>query len=263
MPDYRSTGAAPLPDIPNPVPVKEAIRKTGRSIEIPKGGIDWFGPFDSYAELYRIAEVSRFEDLQELGVVPAHLSEKETADAMAADEAAFEEQQRVQAERHHCSCQDAGSRSAEPRRRSRQHANLASLLRTAYPRARANDDPGVRHVHYHLRRWFSKPVRLLLGVAAVENIIVGMDGTLVMAPTVHVVRANMIQLSSGSRLRFEGGVVDVSCETLHGAPEDTEPSSSPPVHVPETWPHIDRPPRRPPVMYAKYLTGYSREFTRQ
>lgn len=262
MSEHRSTGAAPLADLPDPVPVKDAIRNTGRMIEIPEGGIDWLGPFDSYADLYRIAEVFRFEDLQELGIVPDGLSEKETADALAADETAFlEAQQRTQAERHHCSCQEAGSRAAEPRRRSRQHTNLASLLRASYPRANATNDPGVRHVYHHLRRWFSKPERLLMGVASVENIVIGMDGTLVMAPTVHVVRANMIQLSSGSRLRFESGVVDVRCETLHGPPEDVDPP--PPVHVPETWPPIDRPPRRPPLRNGKYLRGYSREFTPQ
>jgi hypothetical protein len=262
MSEYRSTGAAPLADLPSPVPVKDAIRNTGRSIEIPQGAIDWFGPFDSCADVYRIAEVTRFEDLQELGLVPAGLSERELADALAADETVYlEAQQRTQAERHHCSCQNAGSRPAEPRRRGRQHTNLASLLRASYPRAHANDDPGVPHVYHHLRRWFSKPVRFLMGVASVENIIILSDGTLVMAPAVDVVHANLIQLSSGSRLRFESGAVNVRCETLSCPSDDVEPP--PPVHVPETWLHIDRPPRRPPLRLGKYLRGYSREFSSQ
>jgi hypothetical protein len=234
-------------------------------VEVPGGEIRWFGPFDSYAGIYRVAEVVRFEELQELRIVPGGLSEQEALDALVADETAFREaRNRAQAERHRCSCQDAASHHAEPRNRERQHTNLASVLRLSYPRALATDDPEVQHVYHHLRRWFSKPARYLLGVASPQNIVIGVDGTLVMSPTVHVVHANLIQLSSNSRLRFESGSVNVYCETLTGPSEPSPPS--PGSSVPPVWPPPDRPNPLDPnnhlrnVHIGKYLRGYSREF---
>ena len=135
--------------------MREAIRNSGKDIEVPGEETQWFGPFDSYADIYRIAEVKGFEELQELGLIPDGLSEQGVAEALAADETAYlEARKRAQAEGHYCGCQDPASRHAVTRNREPRHANLANMLRLTHPRSSAVDDPEVQHVYSHLRRWF-------------------------------------------------------------------------------------------------------------
>jgi hypothetical protein len=116
-------------------------------------------------------------------------------------------------------------------------------------------------VYHHLRRFFDKPQRYLVGVVRSNNIIIGFDGVLVMSPSVTVVDANLIDIGEGGRLRFQGSSVSVRCETLNGRSESSPPGphGPPPGHTPP-WP----PPIWPPLksaedIAARFLPGYSRE----
>jgi crotonobetainyl-CoA:carnitine CoA-transferase CaiB-like acyl-CoA transferase len=125
------------------------------------------------------------------------------AEALMADELSSRAaRERSDGEGDCCRCQDK-SRAERPRRRT--HENLASAMRLSFTRSLRSDDPEVLKVNHHLKRWLGRSGPYLLGVVTAEIVNVGFDSTLVMSPTVHVFHAKKIYLSSGSRLRFEGG----------------------------------------------------------
>jgi hypothetical protein len=247
-----------MANLPEPVTVQEALRAPRVDIEVSAGQARWFGPFDEHAGAYHIAEIKQFEDLRDLRLIPDGISEQEASDALLADEAAFrvEQKERAMHERA-CSCQDELQPTVRIGQARRSHANLTDVLQKTRGRLLEPTDPEVLQVYHHVRRWLTRGSPLYVGLASAENIVIGLDGMLVMDPTVHVVHAGLIELSSGSRLRFMSGSVNVSCATLTG-PDET-PGPVPPYHPPPT-------PTRPPIdpdllprsdlVIGKFLRGF-------
>jgi hypothetical protein len=138
---------------------------------------------------------------------------------------------------------------------------LTESLPSPFRGAIGVDDPSVIHVYHHLRRWIDKPARYLVGLVRAEGIVVHADAVLLMAPTVSVVDVSYIAIGSNGRLRFQGGMVNVRCDTLTGPPDDAGGTGGPsPGHTPPWPPEGQWPPlRSAEEIAAKYLPGYSRE----
>jgi hypothetical protein len=104
-------------EFPEPIYVEDALRGNGVQIEVPPGEILTIGPFEErYADVYRIAEVRSFADLQALGLVPDGISEQEASAALVADDRDFRGRRDL-GDRPNASCQDG--RPAEARAISR------------------------------------------------------------------------------------------------------------------------------------------------
>jgi hypothetical protein len=205
-------------ELPAPVRAREAREGTGVSIEVPAGERRLVGPFGDYDDVFRIVEVSRFEDLQELRLIPEGISEQDAIDAVLADEKVWQQERlRHTMDAGGCDCSESDRISdSTPVRRSRQFTNLVELLEAAYQRPMSVDDPGVMLARHHLTRWIQRPPIYLVGWAAADVIHVAQNGLLVMSSTVHAVNASTITLEDDARLRFESGYVNVRCDTLNG-----------------------------------------------
>ena len=235
----------------------------------PDGERRVVGPFGDYDDAFRIAEVSRFEDLQELRLIPEGISEADAIDAVLADERVWQ-QERLRPAACPRGCPCSGSEAGDisdisPVRRSRRLTHLTELLEAGYQRPVRVDDPAVMLAHRHLSRWITKPACYWVGVATSETIHIGKNGVLVMSPAVHVVNALTITLEDDARLRFESGYVNVACDALNGPPIFSLAPS-----ILDVLPALDLGPSYaenpadqgdlPPDLNAyKYLPGYSRE----
>lgn len=211
---------------PTPLSATAALQDSGTTIDVPDGESIAIGYFsESYPEVYRIAEVRQFEDLQTLGLVPEDLSEQDTIRAISEDDASFNQQTPTTRLARGTRCADCAPEAGLVKRRWFQ-ANLAQLLAKSYKRNVAPDGPEVLNVHYHVSRVLNSRGVLLVGIAYPNDVNVGVGSTLHMAPTVHVLNANVITIKSEGVLRFEAANVRVRCNELNG-PDD------PPVIIPD------------------------------
>lgn len=253
-----------LPDI---VSVEEALRPSGE-IVVPAGQTRVCGPLDEYRESYRVARVQRYEELQQLRLLPEDLDEDVATEAYRADVAAYREGQPVG--RHAgrgCGCHGGGD-GADTRRTRRlprpTFSNLASAMnasrRITEPFA---DDIYVRRVAQAMDRYLVTVTPWLLGIVSPTSIDIEKDGVLVMSPTVWAVNTATVTLGSGSRWRFESGSVQVNCEELNGPtfviaaafiPIIVDLFSAKPASADMSDEEIAREQR-----IGKYLPGYSRE----
>jgi hypothetical protein len=247
--------------LPAPLRAREARQPNGVSIDVPAGETRFVGPFGDYDDVFRIAEVTRFEDLHELQLVPAGLTEEEAVDAVLADDRLAEEERRRGGG---CHCSEGERGDAARSRRGRPMPNLARLMEAAFDRPLAVDDPSVMLVRSHVRHWASRVPLWWLGLAASNEIHVAQGATLVMSPSVHLINASTITLDDDARLRLEGGSVSVNCDTLNGPTLfaltpgliDTVLALGP-VHAEN---HVD-PGDLPQDLNAhKYLRGFSQEY---
>ncbi|QXJ25812.1 hypothetical protein AGRA3207_007367 [Actinomadura graeca] len=238
-------------ELPEPVTVQEALGAPSVDIEVPDSDARWFGPFDRPDGGYHIVEVQRFEDLRDLRMVPENISEQDAADALRADDDAFREQQERLAPEGEC--------SGPNRQARRSHRSLIEVLHGARGRFLEPTDPEVVQVHHHVRRWLERSTPFYVGVARAQNVDVGVNATLVMDSTVHVVHADTVRLASGSRLLFMSGSVNASCGTVSGPNEPDwnapGPPYSPPV-VPRPPLEIPHEPRN--ITIGKFLPGFSK-----
>jgi hypothetical protein len=238
-------------ELPEPVTVQEALGAPRVDIEVPDADARWFGPFDRHDGGYHIAEVQRFEDLRDLRMIPDDISEQDVVDALRADDDAFREQRERLAREDDCSCPN------RPARRS--HRKLIEVLYAVRGRFIEPTDPEVVQVHHHVRRWMERSVPFYVGLASAQNITVGVNGTLVMDSTVHVVRADTIRLASGSRLMFMSGSVNASCGTVSGPNEPDWSGPAPPYHPPPApHPPIDHGELLRSIGVGKFLPGFSK-----
>jgi len=145
-------------EVPEPISVEDALRGNETQIEVAPGEILSIGPLEErYSEVYRIAEVLSFEDMQALGLVPLGVSEQQAGEALIADDHEFRRRQPDFGARSMSPCQETNSVQARPISRSRIQTNLAEALPSPFRGSIILDNPDVMHVYHHLRRWFDKP----------------------------------------------------------------------------------------------------------
>lgn len=253
---------------PEPISVDEALRTTRTVIEVAAKESETIGlRSERYQDAFCIANIRSFDDLQSLGLVPRGISEEASRSALAEDDreyqARFQEFQARHADsrsKENCHCDD-GRSQVKPVSRRRTQSNLSALLPERYRSSVEGPNSGVVHVYQHLRRWFDKPAMYLVGLVRAQGIVIGFDSTLTMDATVSVVHASFINISSGGRLKFLAGMVNVRCDSLDGPSSAGDP---PPYHPPPDggsgWPP---PGPWPPLRTAeetaeKYLQGYSK-----
>jgi hypothetical protein len=205
-----------MPTFPKPLRPAEALRKSGTAIDVADGETVAVGYFsESYPEIYRIAEVAGIEDLQTLGLIPQDLSEQELIEAVAADDASFQEQAPQAHKADTACCSDCASETSATKRRWFQ-ANLARVVSKSYKRRLAVTGPEVLSIHHQVGRVLNTHGVLLVGIANPNDITIGAGSTLLMAPTVHLLNADVITIKANGVLRFESANVHVRCNELTG-----------------------------------------------
>lgn len=210
-----------LPDI---VSVEEALRPSGE-IVVPAGQTRVCGPMDEYRESYRVARIVRYEELQQLRVVPETLDEDVASEAYRADVAAYRSAQSGGGSARHgsgCGCQgESDGRELQAERRNRfRRPDFSNLAQAMESRSRLTaaptDDLYVRRVAQVLDRYLVPLTPLLWGIVSPKSIDIETNGVLVMSPSVWVVSTGVVTMASGSRWRFESGSVQVNCDELNG-----------------------------------------------
>ncbi|RZT18316.1 hypothetical protein EV589_2570 [Mycobacterium sp. BK558] len=200
---------------PSPVSAAQAVRRSGASISVADGESVAVGFLsESYREVYRIARVEGFEDLQTLGLIPANLSERDTLEALRADEAVFREQSTHARSTADDCCSDCASGSRVKRRW--YQSNMAQLLSNSSERTFAFDHPEVLRIQHTVNRMLDSRGVMLVGIAYPDDVDVGVGALLLMAPTVHVLNADVITIKADGVLRFESRHVRVTCSELNG-----------------------------------------------
>jgi hypothetical protein len=211
--------------------VEQALEATGISIVVPDGESLTVGPFEPrYFEAFRLAEVSTFEDLQRLGFVAQEIAEQEARATVFADDRAYREltvQSELGASTHErCSC--IGEDAVPYRRLTRRmvQTHLIDVLQSLSSNFLDAKNSFVIHTYHHLRSWFSKPARVLVGIHVLEDITIGPHATLTMTPTGRGLYVNDITIGSFGTLRFTSGAVHVRCNTLNGPNRFTNTSTT-------------------------------------
>ena len=224
--------------LPVPVSVDEALRGSGTAIEVPDGQNVAVGLFSAtHPDLFRIAKVAAFEELQGLELIPRGVSEKDAVDAVTADDLTFRDARNTGGPVRGDACTDCSD--SVPRRRMFQ-ANLRALLPPPTSRIAVRSDLELRGVHHSIQRWIDRSSDLLIGVVRPADISIGAGATVAMAPTVEVLHTGVIQISASGVLRFEAGSVSVRCDELRGVADPVIHID--PVHVdvyiPPDWGHF-------------------------
>ena len=112
---------------------------------------------------------------------------------MIADDRLWEdERQRFRTAAGDCHCSEGPGHASASARASRRMPDLADVFASDYRRPVSIDDPGLMVARNHISRWVSRPPVYLVGVAALAEIHVAENATLVMSPSVHVVNASTI-----------------------------------------------------------------------
>jgi hypothetical protein len=205
------------------VSVEEALHSRGVSIVVPERENHSVGLLgDSFHDAYRIADISRFEELQLLGLVPQELTEQQAADVLAADEREFRDRRNAVVERE-CSC-NGQENGAQGRHMKRSHANLAEVLGNSRGRPVQADGLDVANVYRHLSRWINRKSNLAIGIARADEMQIA--GTLDFSETVHHIVTETIDIWPSGTLRLRGGYVQVVCEELNGVAPGVAPPSS-------------------------------------
>lgn len=216
------THPAAVVELPRPMPVSEVLNGATDSIKVPDNGALTIGPLHERRDLFRLAEVSTFGDLQTLGFVPEALSEETAVAAIRSDDRLHREVLRREspprnASQEHrtapCPCAEGPGTAI---RRQQVQDSLIDLLQPSCRLALTADHPAVRHVYRHLQAWLARPKLTVIGIFSLLDIDIGKDATLLMAPTVSYVFARHITIAAGGRLRFATGGVHVRCTTLNG-----------------------------------------------
>lgn len=169
---------------------------------------------------YRVAEVKSFDDLKALGVVPAHIREKDAAEAILSDSRRHREVVRLRPDLAPqrgapCNCgPSAVPQMASLRRRDFQDS-FAELVQRGQRVRVADNSPLVLHPYYHIFRWMQLVV-IFCPIFVFENIDVADGASLTLAPGPECLFAGNINLGSDSGLLLKGGAVHVSCLSLNG-----------------------------------------------
>jgi hypothetical protein len=204
-------------ELPAPISVEEALQSIDFDINVEEGTAITVGPFEEqFADIFRLAEVRAFEDLQQLGYIHRELNEEALATALRADDRLFREARRQPSAGQPCDCGDEKSQEMSTISRLQVHDHLIELLQPLFRSDLSPDHPAVLHTYHHTRKWLTRPSMILVGLFAINDINIGDEATLTMTPTVHALYANDISIGQNGWLRFQSGGVHVRCNSLNG-----------------------------------------------
>ncbi|MCA9877192.1 MAG: hypothetical protein KC442_05410 [Thermomicrobiales bacterium] len=239
-------------DLPRPTRVVDALANPTHSIEVPDDETADAGPFtERHAEGYRVAEISSFDDLQLLGVIPAGVPEADLMAALREDDRLFASLQRhgapaASGSAGRCAQDHAVMTPAISRGQFQDH--LIEVLQPRFGSGLSATDPAVLHVYRQARTRLARTSRHFIGIYNLVNINVGKNAVLNMAPTVQgVYVADTITIGDNGRLRFRGGSVHVRCTELNGPQETIDPYA------------IGSPTDLDPWLLRKYVRGWDLE----
>ena len=239
-------------ELPSPMRVVDALATPRHSIEVPDDESAVAGPFaERHSEGYRVAEISSFDDLQLLGMIPAGVAEDDLIVALREDDRLFHTLQRSDnvpfLERTgRCTRDLASTTPAIPRSQFQDH--LIEVLQPRFGTGLRPTDPAVIHVYRQARTGLARTSRHFIGIYNLLNITVGKNAVLEMPPSVQgVYVADTITIGDSGRLRFRGGSVHVRCTELNGPRETINP------HIIGSGYELD------PHLLNKYVRGWNLE----
>lgn len=172
--------------------------------------------------------VASVEDLQRLSLLPERLKADALLKAVAADSAAaLEQARRMPPSAGDCGCDgDDGHAARKPHPvasmrthyaqvRRRFHPALSQLLAEAQGHEVAWDSPTAVHAH----RWvehLQAVRRFEMVVLLWQDLTVGHNATLQLAPTRRMLWARNIRIHTGGRIRTTGSYLKIKCASIQG-----------------------------------------------
>lgn len=194
--------------LPEPIDARRA-REPGRlDVEVPDGESRTLSPFDrEFLEAFRVVQIDRFEDLQEIGLVPERLQRDDVVAAIRADAASS------QMSGNPCGCSDPSEVARE--RKTRRFPNLWAALQPA-----VDFDLPDHHVllpqTYKVVSRFVAGSLDMVGLFALRNITVGAHALLNVSQSTTLLTANDITIGDAGRLWFRASAVKVRARTISG-----------------------------------------------
>jgi hypothetical protein len=227
-----ASAAATLPGV---VSIKEVMQRKSESLIIPAEKTVDIGPDQKdYAKFFSVVQIRSFQDLQDLGLIPAELSEEKAKQAITRDgnEAFAIAQTRLRqgSSPKPCSCHGEEGKQGEERPayrdqirgvynevRKAHHPNFAQVLSEVYRAEVAFDDPIVAHVHAFISGLYAGRFTVTkVPVLKIADITIQKNATMNVGSTTKLLFANDIRIYSGGKMKLNSSFTKIKCSSIQG-----------------------------------------------
>lgn len=228
----RTAGAAA--SLTGVISIKEALQQKSDSLVIPAEKTVEIGPDQKeYAKLFSFVQIRSFQDLQDLSLIPAELSEEKVKQAITRDgnEAFAIAQTRLrQGAQSSCNCHKEEGEEAHEHLgyrdqirgiynevRKAHHPNFAQVLGDIYRAEVAFDDPVVAHTHAMISAYYAgRFTAVKMPVMKIADITIQKNATMNVAATTKLVFANNIRIYTGGKMKLNSSFTKIKCISIQG-----------------------------------------------